>query len=87
MAVIVDARGEPLELAMQYRPLLVKPNRAELAATFGVAVDSDAQLKEAIRRLIELGAKTALITMGAKGRDLLRWPGLLADPVPQGARR
>src|SRR5882672_1394349 len=32
---ILDVKGEPLTLALQARPGLVKPNREELAASFG----------------------------------------------------
>lgn len=65
--VIVDAKGQPLREAMQYRPLMVKPNRSELASTFSLAVESDAQLKEAIKRLLAMGTRCVLVTMGAKG--------------------
>lgn len=65
--VVLDARGEPLRLAMPYQPLMVKPNRAELGSTFGFDVQTDQQLKDAIHRLLEMGTQTALITMGARG--------------------
>ena len=65
--VIMDTRGQPLALAMPQRPLMVKPNRDELASTFGLDVSGDAQLKISVRRLIAMGAQSALITMGAAG--------------------
>lgn len=37
--VIMDARGEPLAQAMKYKPLMVKPNRAELGGMFGEQID------------------------------------------------
>src|SRR5581483_1513850 len=37
---VVDAKGIPLRKAAAARPMVVKPNRAELAATVGVAIDS-----------------------------------------------
>ena len=62
--VLLDASGEPLRLALPARPDVVKPNRGELAATTGAAVDSDAALREAIRRLIEQGPAWAVVTAG-----------------------
>jgi tagatose 6-phosphate kinase len=68
--VIVDARGEFLKRALAERPFLVKPNRSELAATLDLSTDTDQSLKDAIRRLIDLGPKWAAITMGADGSIL-----------------
>ena len=65
--VIMDARGEPLAQAMKYKPLMVKPNRAELGGMFGEQIASDEQLRQLTRRLIGLGTECAMITMGAKG--------------------
>lgn len=65
--VIMDTRGHPLALAMPHRPVLVKPNREELATTFGLDVSGNEQLKTSIRRLLAMGAQSALITMGAAG--------------------
>lgn len=65
--VILDTKGDPLRHAVPFGPALVKPNRSELAATFGFDVSSDQHLRLAIRQLIDLGAQNALITMGRKG--------------------
>ena len=65
--VILDGRGRPLELALPERPFLVKPNRAELAATFGGALETEAAVVGAARRLVGSGAAWAVITMGAEG--------------------
>ena len=81
--VILDARGEPLRQAMKYRPVMVKPNRAELGSTFNFAVQTDQQLKDAIKRLIDLGAQATLITMGAKGAVLSDGNQFWMIPSPQ----
>jgi tagatose 6-phosphate kinase len=65
--VIVDSKGEPLRLAVRHGPVLVKPNRHELASTFDFDVSDDAHFKAAIHQLVELGARNALITMGSQG--------------------
>src|SRR5207248_975991 len=65
--VVLDAAGEPLERALASRPLVVKPNRSELAKTLDVPIESDAALRDAIRKLIELGPAWALVTQGKDG--------------------
>ncbi len=64
---IVDAREEALRLAAKHGPMLVKPNRAELAATLGRAIDNDQDLREAILSLLEKGPRWAVVTMGPDG--------------------
>jgi tagatose 6-phosphate kinase len=61
---IVDAAGEPLRRALEARPFLVKPNRAELAKTLGISLDFDDALRDAVKRL---SADWAVITEGKSG--------------------
>lgn len=68
--VILDAKGEALLRALPLNPLLVKPNRAELAVTLGVNLDTDASLREAIIGLRRKGAQWIGITMGRQGAVL-----------------
>src|SRR5207248_753543 len=65
--VILDASGEPLARALASRPLVVKPNRSELARTLDVPIESEAALRDAIHKLIDLGPTWALITQGKDG--------------------
>ena len=62
--VLLDASGEPLRRALAAHPDVVKPNRAELAATTGVAIDSDDAVREAIRALVAQGPAWAVVTAG-----------------------
>jgi tagatose 6-phosphate kinase len=64
---IVDAAGESLLRALPARPALVKPNRAELARTLGMELPDESAVKEGMRKLIDLGAKSAVVTLGAEG--------------------
>ncbi len=68
--VILDARGEALLLALRHRPLVVKPNRSELAATMNRPLDSDQDLHRAMIELHDLGAQWVLITHGREGATL-----------------
>ena len=64
---IIDASGEPLRRALSARPLIVKPNRAELAKTLDTPIESDDALRDAIKQLIDLGPHWAVVTEGKAG--------------------
>lgn len=70
---VLDARGPELLEALSQRPLLVKPNREELAKTFGLALEGETAVFAAMDRLREQGAQWVLITDGGQ-------PALVAGP-------
>lgn len=70
---ILDVRGHELLAALDARPLLVKPNREELARTVGHALHRDEDVWAAIDSFRAAGAQWVLITQGAE-------PALLAGP-------
>lgn len=59
--VILDAPGEPLLLALEHEPAIVKINDVELLATVG-----GNDLMVACRELMKFGARSVLITRGGK---------------------
>ncbi len=61
---IVDAQGAALLAALPARPGLVKPNRAELAATVGRELKSEAGTMRVMRELHERGAQRVIVTAG-----------------------
>jgi tagatose 6-phosphate kinase len=64
---IVDAAGEPLRRALASKPLVVKPNRSELAKTLDTPIESEAAFRDAIRQLVAQGPSWAVITEGKAG--------------------
>jgi len=64
--VVVDARGEPMRLALRRGRFVAKMNRDELTATVGSAIDSDARMLEAARQVMPDGG-SVVITAG-RGR-------------------
>jgi 1-phosphofructokinase family hexose kinase len=56
---IVDASGPPLVSALRARPMIVKPNRAELARTFGTSAEP--------RVPVACGAAWTVVTDGKAG--------------------
>lgn len=81
--VIVDASGEPLQRALAAAPLVIKPNRSELAQTTGLAVDSAAALRRAMLHLLSLGPRWVITTMGADGAALTGPNGTWRIHVPR----
>lgn len=69
--VVVDIGGAPLVAALEARPWLVKINAAEASATTGMPVVTRQDVTAAARRLIQVGAEQALITMGVEGAVLV----------------
>ena len=63
---VLDFRGEGLLGVLDRKPLVVKPNREELAATVGPPLDDDAALCEAMRQLNDLGAQWVVVTDGSR---------------------
>jgi 1-phosphofructokinase family hexose kinase len=67
VTVILDATGAPLAQALAARPTVVKPNRAELAQTMGIRIETPQQLHDAMRRLAGQGPTWVVVTLGADG--------------------
>jgi tagatose 6-phosphate kinase len=68
--VILDARGQPLVAALPYNPLIVKPNRQELAETVGGSFESEDALRAAMQKMAALGAQWVAVTLGKEGAML-----------------
>jgi len=62
--VLLDTRGEELLLALDRRPLVVKPNREELAATFGKSLVSEEDLQGAMAEVNDRGAQWVVVSEG-----------------------
>jgi len=63
--IVADFRGPGLLRVLPLRPLLVKPNRAELQATLGKSFRDDRELLEGMRELCRRGAVWTLVSQGA----------------------
>jgi 1-phosphofructokinase family hexose kinase len=62
--VLLDIRGPELLLALKHRPLVVKPNREELAATVGRPLPRDVDVHDAMAELNERGAAWVVVSAG-----------------------
>jgi tagatose 6-phosphate kinase len=68
---ILDIRGPELMAALVRRPLLVKPNREELAVTVSRTLANDSETIAAARDLCRKGAEWVLITNGGNAALLV----------------
>lgn len=66
-SLIVDASGETLKASLKYKPVLIKPNRDELAELTGCTLKSCEDITAAARTAISEGASSVLVSMGAEG--------------------
>lgn len=71
----LDADGELLRLGLSARPYLVKPNREELSALLGRAVETDQEVLRAARELQTMGARNVLVSLGSDGAIFLSEEG------------
>lgn len=83
--VIVDAEKEALTDTLKYKPFLIKPNRDELGDIFGVKLQGREEVVPYARKLMEMGARNVLVSLGADGAVLLAENGLIySSPALKG---
>jgi tagatose 6-phosphate kinase len=63
---ILDIRGKELLECLPLKPLLVKPNREELAATIGRQITTEVQLLDAMSEVRDRGAEWIVISNGGQ---------------------
>jgi 1-phosphofructokinase len=85
--VAVDASGPALLAAVEAAPVLIKPNRDELAEAVGRPVDSVGDAVEAAQKLRERGARSVLASLGADGAVLVEDDGVTIGEAPVAGAR
>lgn len=63
--VILDAVGQPLTLALEHRPFLIKPNAHEVGKTLGIDIHSEPALRDGMKELVHRGATWVIVTRGS----------------------
>ncbi|WP_419155457.1 1-phosphofructokinase [Weissella minor] len=64
---IIDTTGDALKATLAQGPVLVKPNRAEVAELYQQPIESLSDVQKAGERLIQDGAQHAIISMAGDG--------------------
>jgi 1-phosphofructokinase family hexose kinase len=72
--IFLDTSGEPLRLALSAAPDFIKPNREEAEWLIGDKLDDPKSWKKAVNGLIQLGARSAIVSLGEDG--LVWQPGV-----------
>lgn len=70
-AIVCDFEGQTLLDSLGYQPLLVKPNNHELEAIFDVTLKTLDDIETYARKILEMGAQNALISMAGDGALLV----------------
>jgi len=65
--VILDTSGEALRTTLSSGPDLVKPNREEAENLVGFKIDAEAAACFAARKILRLGARSVVVSLGADG--------------------
>jgi len=81
--VALDASGEGFRQAVTAVPALVKPNIDELQEFCGQSLNTQAEVIDAARRLLDLGLHTVVVSMGARGALFIEKDGVIRAVPPQ----
>jgi 1-phosphofructokinase family hexose kinase len=65
--IFLDTSGEPLRLALGAAPDFIKPNREEAEWLIGEEIGDPQSWKNAADRLVKLGARSAILSLGEDG--------------------
>lgn len=65
--VVLDSSGEPLRLALEAKPHVIKPNIHELGELLGETLSGEAAVLAAARKLIAGGIEQVVVSMGKDG--------------------
>ncbi len=64
---ILDAEGELLMEGIKAGPYMVKPNIDELEKAFNISINSEEQIIETAKKVLEYGVKYVIISQGSEG--------------------
>ncbi len=65
--VVMDTSGELLKSNISLHPWLIKPNIDELKALTNLPLESDVEIVDACKKILEQGVKNILVSLGEKG--------------------
>ena len=74
-AFVVDTTGESLKSILPYRPLLIKPNKEELADFFNITLNYQDEVIKYGQQLLDLGARNVIVSLGGDGAFLFTSDG------------
>lgn len=63
----IDIANKEVLDYLKYKPVLIKPNKEELANIFETEIETDEEIISYARKLIELGAENVIVSLGGEG--------------------
>lgn len=81
---VIDTTGDDLQKSLAYNPLLVKPNLQELEQLYSVKLTEEQDIIETGKKLIDAGARHAIVSMGADGALLFTEDAVYKGISPKG---
>ncbi|NVY95737.1 1-phosphofructokinase [Lactobacillus sp. DCY120] len=81
---VIDTTGQALLDTLPLHPLVVKPNNHELADLFHTSFQDVSEIITAARKLLDLGAKHALVSMAGDGALLITPEHAFSCNAPKG---
>ncbi|AKP66499.1 1-phosphofructokinase [Companilactobacillus ginsenosidimutans] len=81
---VIDTTGQALLDTLPLNPLVVKPNNHELADLFNVTFNSEQDIVDNARKLLDQGAKHALVSMAGDGALLVTKDHVYKANAPKG---
>jgi 1-phosphofructokinase family hexose kinase len=81
--IVIDAEGEKLICALQLKPALIKPNLHELETATKIKADSVENIILACDKLIGMGAKSVLVSLGREGAVIYDGKEAYSAAAPQ----
>jgi 1-phosphofructokinase len=82
--LIIDSSYNEVLACLPYQPFLLKPNEEELAAWFGVTIDTKEDYLHYGKKLVALGAQNVLLSLGGEGAYFFSKDALLYGNSPKG---
>ena len=81
--LVADVTGKYLKVALKHKPFLIKPNEDEVNEFLNIKIENG-NVKDAAKKLKEMGAVNVLISLGENGAYLLAEAGEFSMLPPRG---
>ena len=81
---VLDTSGPALKELVQMKPFLIKPNEQELGELFGTEIKTKQEAYRYAKKLVDLGVKHVIVSMGGEGALLVTKELALSAEAPKG---
>lgn len=81
--VILDTSGETLKLGLEGQPTMVKPNKEEMEALFGIKIKDRQDVICGAKKIYDMGIENVVISLGGEGALLVCEDGIFLGKPPK----